>query len=164
MRQQGFKKHSFDRKNACLFFHGQESGKISTVWKDFFRWASVLSLYLVFWSVIELWVVPLRISIVEQMVVDQIPSPTLVIGAKQSNIPMTLIGSFFSGNTDHGYRAQRTLPNDFPRVSSASKSQLASCSVCRLCNWVSKKHNMVSKELPETAQVLETCEVWSHWT
>jgi hypothetical protein len=46
--------------------------------------------YLVFWRIVELWIVSLRIAVVEQMVVDQVPAPALVIAAEKGDVAVAL--------------------------------------------------------------------------
>ena len=80
--------------------------------------------HLVFWGIVELRVVSLRVPIVQQVVVHQVPAPALVVGAKEGHIAVALVGGLPGGDTDDGHRAQGTLPDDLPRVAAATETNL----------------------------------------
>ena len=62
----------------------------------------------------------------QEVVVDQIPAPGLVVRAQEGDISVALIGRFLGGYADYGHRAQGSFPYDFPRMATLSEANLSS--------------------------------------
>lgn len=73
--------------------------------------------YLILGRVVALWVIAVDLSVVEQVVVDQVPPPALVVAAQQGHVSLALHGRPLGGDAYHRHRPQRALPPDLPRVS-----------------------------------------------
>ena len=86
---------------------------------------STTTAYLIFGCIIELWIVPLGVPVVQQVVVDQIPAPALVIAAQEGDVAVAVVGGLFSGYPDDSHRAQGTLPDNLPGVSTSTEPELA---------------------------------------
>ena len=59
------------------------------------------------------------------MVVNEIPSPALVVGAEEGDVAVALVRCLLCRDPDDGDCAQRPLPNNLPRMTTASESRLA---------------------------------------
>ena len=59
------------------------------------------------------------------MVVNEVPAPALVVGAKKSDVAVALIRRFLGCDADDGNGAERPFPNNLPRVATANESRLA---------------------------------------
>lgn len=92
--------------------------------------------YLIFWCVVTLWVTAIDLSVVKQVVVDQVPAPALVITAQQGHVALALHGSPLCGDTYHCHCAKRTFPPDLPRVSPFRKANFATRAVRALGDGV----------------------------
>ena len=63
------------------------------------------------------------------MVVNEIPSPALVVGAEEGDVAVALVRRLLCRDPDDGDGAQRPLPNNLPRMTTAGKSRLSACPV-----------------------------------
>lgn len=72
--------------------------------------------YLIFWCVVALREIAVDLSVVQQVVVDQVPAPALIVAAQQGHVALTLHGRTLGGYADDGHRAEGTLPPDLPGV------------------------------------------------
>ena len=92
---------------------------------------------LIFWRVVQLRIVPLTVSVVEEVVVHQVPAPALVVRPQQGHVAVTLGLSILGGDPYHCHRPQRSFPDHLPRVTTAPEPNLTTCSIRALGNWVS---------------------------
>lgn len=95
--------------------------------------------YLIFGCIVALWEIPIDLSVMKQVVVDQVPAPALVITAQQSHITLALHGRPLRGNAYHCYGAKGAFPPDLPGMSPLRKANFATCSICALGNGVTVK-------------------------
>ena len=63
------------------------------------------------------------------MVVNKVPSPALVVGAEESDVAVALVRCLLCRDPDDGDGAQRPLPNNLPRMTTAGESRLAACPI-----------------------------------
>ena len=63
------------------------------------------------------------------MVVNEIPSPALVVGAEEGDVAVALVRCLLCRDPDDGDGAQRPLPNNLPRVTTAGETRLAACPI-----------------------------------
>lgn len=92
--------------------------------------------YLIFWCIVALWEVSVDLSIVKQVVINQVPAPALVITAQQGHVALALHGRSLCGDAYHCHRAKRAFPPDLPGVPSFWEADLAACAVRALGNRV----------------------------
>lgn len=60
----------------------------------------------------------------QQVIVHQIPAPTLVITPQQRHITLALHGRPLCGDADDGHGAQRALPPHLPGVAALTEADL----------------------------------------
>ena len=82
-------------------------------------------MYLIFWRIIQFWIISLTVSIMKKMVVHQVPSPTLVIRPQQRHISMTLCLSLLCRYAYNCHSPQWSLPYHFPSMTPTSKSDFS---------------------------------------
>lgn len=92
--------------------------------------------YLIFRSVVALWEIAVDLPVVQQVVVDQVPAPALIVAAQQSNVALTLHGRPLGGDADDGHRAEGAFPPDFPGVPAFREADLAAGAICALGDGV----------------------------
>lgn len=92
--------------------------------------------YLIFWRVVTLWEISIDLPVVKQIVVDQVPAPTLVVASQQGHIALALHGRPLCGDAYHRHRAKRAFPPDLPGVPPFRKANLATCAICALGDGV----------------------------
>ena len=88
--------------------------------------------YLILWRVVELRVVSLGVTIVEEVVVYQVPAPALVVGAQQWYVTMALVGGLLGGDAHNSHGAQGTLPDDLPGMTTAAEPAATAGAICAL--------------------------------
>ena len=59
------------------------------------------------------------------MVVHEVPAPALVVRAQESDVAVALVRRFLRRDADDGHGAERPLPYNLPRMTTASESRLA---------------------------------------
>jgi len=69
---------------------------------------------------------------VQQVVLDQVPAPALVVGAEKGHIAVALQRRLLGGYTDDGHGAQRSLPDHLPSVPTVAEPNLAPGRICAL--------------------------------
>lgn len=79
----------------------------------------------------------------QQVVVDQVPAPALIVAAQQGHVALTLHGRPLGGDADDGHRAEGAFPPDLPGVSAFREADLAACAVRALGDGVSVKSEAV---------------------
>ena len=72
----------------------------------------------------------------QEVIIDQIPAPTLIVGAQQGHVTVTLVRGLFGGDADHGHGAQRSFPDNLPTVSAAFEPDFTPGAVGALRNRV----------------------------
>lgn len=82
--------------------------------------------HLVFGRVIALRETAVHLSIMQQVIVHQVPAPTLVIATQQGHITLALHGRPLRGNADDGHGAQRAFPPHLPGVAALTEADLGS--------------------------------------
>lgn len=60
----------------------------------------------------------------QQVIVHQVPAPTLVVAAQQGHVTLALHGRAFGGDADDGHGAQRALPPHLPGVPALAEADL----------------------------------------
>ena len=68
-------------------------------------------LYLVLWRIVELGVVALAVSVVQEVVVHQVPAPALGVGAEERHVAVTLGRRLLGRDPYHRHRAEGALPD-----------------------------------------------------
>lgn len=109
--------------------------------------------YLILWRIVALWVVAVDLSVVEQVVVHQVPSPALVITAEQGHVPLALHGRPLGGDAYHRHCPERAFPPDLPRVPPFQEAYFAACAVCALSNGVAMQGEAVLLHINVTGAV-----------
>lgn len=99
--------------------------------------------YLIFWRVVALRKVPADLPVVQQVVVDQVPAPALVVAAQQGHVALALHGRPLGGDAYHRHRAQGPLPPDLPGVPPFREADLAPCAVRALGDGVAVQREAV---------------------
>lgn len=99
--------------------------------------------YLVLWGVVALRVVAVDLSVMEQVVVHQVPAPALVVAAEQGHVSLALHGRPLGGDAYHRHRSQRTFPPDLPRVSPFREADFPACAVRALGDGVAMESEAV---------------------
>ena len=90
----------------------------------------------------------------QQQIIHQIPTPTLVVRPQQGRVPVTLIGRTLRRNPYDGHRAQRPFPNNLPGVSAPLKAHLAPGPVGGLGHGVAVEGEAVALEVDVAGAVL----------
>lgn len=80
--------------------------------------------HLVLGRIVQQRIVALRVAVVQQMIVDQIPAPALLVGAQQRYVAVALQRRRFGCDTDDSHRAERSLPDHLPRVAAVPEADL----------------------------------------
>lgn len=111
-------------------------------------------MYLVFWCVVALREIAVDLSVVQQVVVDQVPAPALIVAAQQGHIALTLHGRPLGGNADDGHRTERALPPDLPGVPAFREADLAACAVRALGDGVPVKSEAVLLHVHVTGTIV----------
>lgn len=114
---------------------------------------SVSHSYLILWCIVALWVIAVDLSVVEQVVVHQVPSPALVITAEQGHIPLALHGCPLGGDAYHRHCPERAFPPDLPRVPPFREAYFAACAVCALGNGVAMQGEAILLHINVTGAV-----------
>lgn len=104
---------------------------------------AVGKIYLIFWCVVALRKVAVDLSIVQQVVVDQVPAPALIVAAQQGHVALTLHGRPLGGDADDGHRAKGAFPPDLPGVPAFREADLAARAVRALGDGVPVKSEAV---------------------
>lgn len=79
----------------------------------------------------------------EQVVVHQVPAPTLVVAAEQGHVSLALHGGPLGGDAYHRHCPQRTFPPDLPGVSPFREAYFATCAVRALGDGVAMQGEAV---------------------
>lgn len=130
------------------------------------RGDSVSDSYLILWRIVALWVIAVDLSVVEQVVVHQVPSPALVITAEQGHIPLALHGRSLGGDAYHRHCPERAFPPDLPRVPPFGEAYFAACAICALGDGVAMQGEAVLLHINVTGAVygaqtmLEGLQLW----
>lgn len=110
--------------------------KFALLWfKRYFTQTQICK-YLIFWCVVALREVAVDLPVVQQVVVDQVPAPALIVAAQQSHVALALHGRPLGGDADDGHRAERAFPPDLPGVPTFREADLATCAVRALGDGV----------------------------
>ena len=72
----------------------------------------------------------------QQVVVDQVPAPALVVTAQKSHVALALHRRALGGDADHCHGAEGAFPPDLPGVPPFQKADLAPGTVRALGNGV----------------------------
>lgn len=109
--------------------------------------------YLILGRIVALRVVAVDLSVVEQVVVHQVPSPALVVAAEQGHIPLTLHGRPLGGDAYHRHRPQGAFPPDLPRVPPFREADFAARAVRTLGDGVAVQGEAVLLHINVTGAV-----------
>lgn len=77
------------------------------------------------WGVVEQRIIALRIAVVQKVIVDQIPSPTLIVRPQEGDVSMALERRVLGGNPYDSHRTQGSFPDHLPGVTAVSEADLA---------------------------------------
>lgn len=92
--------------------------------------------HLVFGRVIALGETAIHLPIMQQVIVHQVPAPTLVIAAQQGHVTLALHGRPLRGDADDSHGAQRALPPHLPGMAALAEADLGPCPICALGDGV----------------------------
>jgi len=98
---------------------------------------------LIYRRVIELRVVALTVTIVKQMIVDEIPAPAFPVTAEQCYVTVTLQRRRAGRNANDGHSSKRPLPPHLPTVPSVSKANFSARGVRALRDGIAMKRETV---------------------
>lgn len=99
--------------------------------------------HLVFGRVIALGETAVHLSVMQQVIVHQVPAPTLVVAPQQGHITLALHGRPLRGNANDGHRAQRALPPHLPGVAALAEAYLGPCPIRALGDGVAVQREAV---------------------
>lgn len=99
--------------------------------------------HLVFGRVITLGEAAVHLSVMQQVIVHQVPAPTLVVAAQQGHVALALHGRAFGGDADDGHGAQRALPPHLPGVPALAEADLGARPVRALRDGVAVQREAV---------------------
>lgn len=99
--------------------------------------------HLVFRRVVALREVPADLAVMQQVVVDQIPAPTLVVAAQQSHVTLALHRRALCGDAYDCHGAQGAFPPDLPGVPPFHEADLASRAIRALGDGVAVQREAV---------------------
>lgn len=80
--------------------------------------------HLVFGRVIALGETAVHLPVMQQVIVHQVPAPTLVVAPQQGHVPLALHGRPLRGDADDSDGAQRALPPDLPGMAALAETDL----------------------------------------
>lgn len=124
------------------------------------------SSYLIFWRIVTLWEIPIDLSIVQQVVVDQVPAPALVITAQQGHVALALHGRPLRGDANHCHCTKRAFPPDLPGMPPFRKANLAACAIRALGDRVAVQgeavllHVDIARAVMGAQTMLKGLELW----
>lgn len=102
----------------------------------------------------------------KQVVVDQVPSPALVIAAQQGHVALALHGRPLRGDAYHCHCAKGPFPPDLPGVPPFRKANLATRAIRALGNGVAVQgeavllHVNIAGAVVGAQSVLKGLELW----
>lgn len=79
----------------------------------------------------------------QQVIVHQVPAPTLVVAPQQGHITLALHGRPLCGNANDGHGAQRALPPHLPGVAALAEADLGPRPICALGDGVAVQREAV---------------------
>lgn len=99
--------------------------------------------YLVFRRVVALREVPTDLPVMQQVVIDKVPPPALVVAAQQSYVTLALHRSALCGNAYDRHRAKGAFPPDLPGVPPFREADLSARAVRALGDGVAVQREAV---------------------
>lgn len=79
----------------------------------------------------------------QQVIVHQVPAPTLVVAAQQGHVALALHGGALGGDADDSHGAQRALPPHLPGVPALAEADLGARPVRALRDGVAVQREAV---------------------
>ena len=99
--------------------------------------------HLVFGCVIALGEAAVHLAVMQQVIVHQVPAPTLVIAPQQGHVALALHGRPLRGDANDGHGAQRALPPHLPGMAALAEADLGPSPVRALGNGVAVQREAI---------------------
>lgn len=99
--------------------------------------------HLVFGRVIALRETAVHLPVMQQVIVHQVPAPTLVVAPQQGHVTLALHGRPLRGDANDSDGAQGALPPHFPGMAALTEADLGSCPICALGDGVAVQREAI---------------------
>lgn len=108
--------------------------------------------HLIFRCVVALWKTAINFSVVKEVVVHQVPPPTLIVASQKSHITLALHRGPFGGDANDSHGTQGSLPPNLPGMSAFAKPNLSAGAVGALGDGVPMKSEpiLLHVDVPRT--------------